>query len=636
MPASWLFKAALPTVLGAGISLLLSYPLGLPGRSLAQETVEDVRNELVVYTTLQPYNLDIYLRDKRGESLKRLTSDQANEYNPTFSPDGRYVVFCSEHRGNPDLFAVDLVAGGPPRPLTSSPAMEDAPSISLDGKRIAFVSDRHGNADIFVMPFDPEAPQGDAKAVNLTSYSAGDFNPTFSPDGNRIAFSSDRHFPPSEPEFWRKERGGEIWVMDADGRNVRRLTYAEGWDGSPSWSPDGKTISFYSERDGSLRIWRMDPDGADQRPISPREAGSALTPAVAPEGRVAFSAEGKIYTLAPDGTGLREETAGSPDLSAPNFDLRSGRMVAHGEGPVEGRILREDGRPFAATGTIHTIRLPDRTLEVRGIYPSFPSLGPSGKEIAAAHSAGETGRRLLVVSKLDGSDPKTIFRAEGQIISTSWSPTGEWIAVAEGLPFAPDDVRVDIWRVRPDGRDIRKLTPSSSNDAFPDFSGDGKRIVFRSGRDGNKEIYLMEADGTQIRRLTRNRATDTMPSLSPDGAWVAFSSDEYALSGTSDFDIVLLQLDPSGRPGASAAGWLPGNTSIATTIGPDMHPRFSPDGAWIVFASARGGFNDEAPLFDAGPQPYGEIWASPFPGGPAVRLTHNKWEDSLPDWGQIK
>jgi Tol biopolymer transport system component len=66
-----------------------------------------------------------------------------------------------------------------------------------------------------------------------------------------------------------------------------------------------------------------------------------------------------------------------------------------------------------------------------------------------------------------------------------------------------------------------------------------------------------------------------------------------------------------------------------------MHPRFSPDGRWIVFVSDRGGFLDEWVRSGLQPQPYGELYALPIDGGPAVRLTHDKWEDGLPFWGRV-
>ena len=68
--------------------------------------------------------------------------------------------------------------------------------------------------------------------------------------------------------------------------------------------------------------------------------------------------------------------------------------------------------------------------------------------------------------------------------------------------------------------------------------------------------------------------------------------------------------------------------------GLDMHPRFSPDGQWVVFTSDRGGFSDEWITSGMFPQAYGGLYAVPVDGsGPALRLTRNKWEDGLPFWG---
>jgi TolB protein len=150
-------------------------------------------------------------------------------------------------------------------------------------------------------------------------------------------------------------------------------------------------------------------------------------------------------------------------------------------------------------------------------------------------------------------------------------------------------------------------------------SSDGRRIVFRSGGNGSGTVQVMDGDGKGRRRLTDAKAIETMPALSPDGEWVVFPTDR-----AGGRKLWLQRLD-----GAEGRFLEPDRLQI-----PDLslHPRFSPDGKWVVFTSDRGGFNDEWPLTWF-PQPYGELWAVPVAGGPAVRLTLDKLEDGPSDWG---
>jgi Tol biopolymer transport system component len=154
------------------------------------------------------------------------------------------------------------------------------------------------------------------------------------------------------------------------------------------------------------------------------------------------------------------------------------------------------------------------------------------------------------------------------------------------------------------------------NNTFPDLTADGREIVFRSTRDGNKQIYLMSSDGTNVRRITNSKVVDTMPTISPDGSLIAFSS---------DYQIHLQPLRNGRTDGAPR---------LFQEYSPSVHSRFSPDGKWVTFVSRRGWLNDEAPLSDGEDQPYGEIYVAPVDGkSPPIRLTHNKWEDSVPCWG---
>jgi Tol biopolymer transport system component len=177
--------------------------------------------------------------------------------------------------------------------------------------------------------------------------------------------------------------------------------------------------------------------------------------------------------------------------------------------------------------------------------------------------------------------------------------------------------------MRSDGSSLQNLTPNSPGfDGYPSFSGDGKQIVFTSGRGGSLDIYLMNADGTNVRRLTDDHATNLFPVFSPMANQIAFVSNRD--NPKSDiFDIYLLDLDGDGAPGKVRR--------ITRDEGQHGHLQYSYDGKWLIFTSERGGINDEQPIAPS-PQMYGELYAYRIKDGAIVRLTHNKWEDGVPCW----
>jgi Tol biopolymer transport system component len=211
--------------------------------------------------------------------------------------------------------------------------------------------------------------------------------------------------------------------------------------------------------------------------------------------------------------------------------------------------------------------------------------------------------------------------------ATTWSKDGQWIAFTTGQIFGGVRGICDIQKMRPDGSGLINLTmDSQANNAFPDFSPDSRRIVFRSSRDGNQEIYLMDADGGNLHRLTENQATDTMPTFSPSGNQIAFASNR-----DDDYEIYTLDI--------AADGTAKELRRLTNSPRRDTHPHYSPDGKWIIFASERGGFTDELPLVNEvifNPQPFGEIYAMRLADSKVFRLTHNKWEDGLAVWRPTK
>ncbi|HUQ50980.1 MAG TPA: hypothetical protein VM692_02085, partial [Gammaproteobacteria bacterium] len=327
--------AALCACSGDGGSSAASSPSASPNPPPAAAATERI-----VYSSLRPGNWDIYYFAGAGAAPRRLTDHPGLDYDAALSPDGRWVVFTSERRGNPDLYALEVERGGEPRLLIDSAAMEDQVTFSADGRSIAFVSTASGNADIYVLPFQPDATQSLTAATNVTNDPGGDFRPDFSPDGARIAFATDRDTPvEGHPIFgFTRQREGEIYVMNRDGSGLQRLTRSPDWDGSPEWSPDGRTLYFYSARpreivgpptspilgqEGGFRIWAMDADGSNARAVTP-EGVEALAPAVTADGRIAYQkrtgyARWSIESIAGDGSGTRAESDSATDYWLPDF-----------------------------------------------------------------------------------------------------------------------------------------------------------------------------------------------------------------------------------------------------------------------------------------------------------------------------
>jgi Tol biopolymer transport system component len=630
----------------------------------AESAALPAATERIVYSSLRPGNWDIFYFAAAGAVPRRLTDHPGLDYDAALSPDGRWVVFTSERRGNPDLYAVDLGGNTEPRLLIDSAAMEDQVAFSPDGRSIAFVSTASGNADIYVLPFVPQTTGNLAAATNVTNDPGGDFRPDFSPDGTLIAFSTDRDTPVSgHPIFaFTRQREGDVYVMDRGGGNPRRLTATPDWDGSPEWSADGATLYFYSARpreivgpptspilgqEGGFRIWAMNADGSNPRAVTPQGV-EALAPAVMPGGRVAYQkrtgfARWSIESVADDGSSPRAESDMATDYWLPDFHAASGALVVHGVGPAvaETQAVEEilGAGALLAADYPADVALPDRTVT---LYPMRHTTGLSphpDRNETAVTIENEAGTRL-VLADFDGANQRELFTVPAvgivsgtpnRLFDIKWSDNGEWITYTQGFFFGQGTDEADIWVMRADGSERRNLSETTTaNEGVAAFSPDAERLVYRSARNGRFDLYSSRRDGTEARALTSDEARENFPVFSPDGATIAFSSNRDGARdsrGNLTFDNYLLTLAADGTPGALQR--------ISDHPGQDSHPWFSPDGEWLVYTSERGGISDEEPMVQEvvfGPQMYGELFARRLRDGLEVRLTHNKWEEGNPFW----
>ena len=207
-------------------------------------------------------------------------------------------IIFSSFRDNSDLeiYVMDADGSNQTR-LTNRRGVDRHGSWSPDGKKIAFFSLRDVNSEIYVMNADGSSE------TNITRTAATEQDPSWSPVGDKIAFTS-----------WRRGEGWEIYVIDADGSNRRRLTFDnDSPDQSPAWSSDGSKIVFASKRDGNWEIYSMDADGSNQTRIT-NNSGDDTNPAWSPAGRkIAFASKRdrnwEIYVMDADGSNQVRLTA---------------------------------------------------------------------------------------------------------------------------------------------------------------------------------------------------------------------------------------------------------------------------------------------------------------------------------------
>jgi hypothetical protein len=198
----------------------------------------------------------------------------ANDYNPAVSPDGTKLAFVSDRGGQPHLYLMGyrpdpLGTVGDQVQLTTEPCTHQSPTWSPDGRTLVWMANCDGDFDLYQADLrytqDTRSFTGRyfanglaASLINvrkLTDDATDDRYPRYSPDGISIAFEGQR------------EGASAVYLMDANGGNVRRLTSGTANESAPVWSPDGKQLVFASQRDGRWRLEIINRDGTNQRSI---------------------------------------------------------------------------------------------------------------------------------------------------------------------------------------------------------------------------------------------------------------------------------------------------------------------------------------------------------------------------------
>ncbi|MBA2597805.1 MAG: PD40 domain-containing protein, partial [Chloroflexia bacterium] len=229
----------------------------------------------IVYWSNTSGQRDIYSIAATGGARVPLTQDPAIDWSPVWSPDGRYIYFSSNRGGAMNLWRIPVSEStgevqGAPEPVTAGVQASAAmPRLSKDGSRLAFRS-QVGAINPVAIPFDPMTARAGAPYVIDTRTSI--LVPSdVSPDGKQVAY------------FSIADRQEDLFIGSADSP-IRRVTDDPARDRAPMFTPDGRSLLFYSNRDGNWAAWMVGVDGGGLRKVAALANNGVVYPLISPKG----------------------------------------------------------------------------------------------------------------------------------------------------------------------------------------------------------------------------------------------------------------------------------------------------------------------------------------------------------------
>ncbi|WP_269533465.1 S41 family peptidase [Chitinimonas sp. BJYL2] len=433
------------------------------------------------------YAGDIWIAQRDGSNPRRLTAHPASEFQPRFSPDGRWIAFSASYDNNTDVYVMPA-SGGQPQRLTWHPGADTVSGWSTDGKRVLFASARevaNGRSEhLYEVPYTG-GPETKLMAALATEG-------VWSADGKRLAYRPFRKAH-NAGAGWRQSRGGTtppIWIIDPATQKLEKLPHVNASDFNPLWA--GDEVVFISDRN----------DGA-----------------------------ANLYAWHSGTKALRQLTRETV------WDVR--------HASVQGRtVVYEVGGEFKQidldTGSISALPI--------SLAAQAPQARPQWKDASKAITQAQlspTGKRVLMTARgdvfsvpvKDGS-VRNLSKTDGvREANALWRHDGQKVA------YLSDEGRVHSVMVRgADGLDtpVRHALPAPGYYELLSWSPDGQRILFH---DNQLRLFALKLDTGAISEIDqRERRGGFAPAFSPDGQWLA-----YTVEGENHFTRVKLYHFASGR-----------------------------------------------------------------------------------------
>lgn len=541
----------------------------------------------------------------------QVTTHGGLDMHPAMSPQGDAIAFVSDRSGSFEIYVRGLAGGSTEAPLTADGGQNVQPAWSPDGRSIAYHSLRHGG--VWVIAARGGTPR------QITTLGA---RPAWSPDGRSIAYQSDEHGDVA-PNGYSAQAGSTIWLVDADGAHARPLTKISnpaGGHASPSWSHDGRFLTFTVFEGGSDNgIWIASVEDGYCWPID--RSKSWYDPvfvhddsAIYAAGSQAMIARFPLDASSGKPRGLREiiPVAGAPGVRGLSFAPDGKQLVfaglaldshiwsqpLNGDGSASGPatavtsgtsrrnslpVVSPDGRSVAYVSTRQG-ELPNVWVaDIDGGNPTplttdeaadhKPTWFPDGKRVAYLSTRGQT-RGLWAIDMatrqeelvFDLAAAERYAAATGRLAEFQISPSMTRIAFSVLNPSAG---RRELFASATQPFEPRAVASPAVSAGYPAWSPDEKWIAVEI-KDGHAtDAGVVDAATGSLRRLTRGRGQTWVRSWSPDGTRLAVAAEREGLWSLRWLDAT------TGKEGAWTAASPP-----AVYV---RYPDWSPRGDRVVF-----------------------------------------------------
>jgi Tol biopolymer transport system component len=414
-------------------------------------------------------------------------------------------------------------------PLNSLPGSAIFPAFAPDGHAIAFSwkGEKEESFSIYVQVIGTGTP------FRLTSGAVADLCPTWSPDGRYIAF------------IRTSQEGGGIFLIPSLPGAERKLaevhpTRSEVLGGQLAWSRDGRSLAIVDKNTAedpfSIYLFSIQ-DGKRQKLTSP-PAGSVgdSDPIFSPDGRMlAFVRTTEVgikdvYVVSLLGRAVERLTFDNTYIYGETWAPKTSDLVFSSNrsgAPGLWRISASGCAPLLSYFHMLGPCRPKRLIGV-GERALYPTISPQGDQLTYTNFSVNTNIWQLKLpvppngdNSVTGSSPKPLIVSTRHSAGPQFSPDGRKIVFASDRSGS-----FEIWVCDADGKNLMKLTSfgASAGAGSPRWSPDGIRIVFDARAEGNANIYIIRAQGGEATRLTSDRSENVVPSWSRDGQWIYFAS----------------------------------------------------------------------------------------------------------------